>query len=411
MNLDSTQTQDDIVRRVMNIKKFLLCLLIMLSFSSYVQASDSDKIELVVSPENMKAERYSSGIVMIAVKGKNGFSGQVTVSISGMPFGVYDNDSDPSDYFYCSSHCQSASNMDFPFTLNVKDGEWTTIGPTMNFASDKNSTSTVTIIASGGGTTVSKSFSLTLVNMNNADPQGYVSVNMDEFSRSLYKLNLTAGQSATLNFNANTRSTDPVTETLVSNLTSSGLSGITSTITGGFSQSQATVSNGSSQIVSISVQTSSNTPNGSYEILAGSTQNDGSTMLGHGISLIVTGSSNATTADQDTSLNNSDNSSNSDQNSTSSGGSTSTISKTKQSSTPSPIVSTNSSSIASPVVSDSPNIIKNVNNKSRKNNSYYLIPLSIILASLIFFLIWYRKKRRQKNLNLRFKILDKEIKI
>lgn len=281
-------------------KKLLLGLLIifLIGIITYVivylrssaDVTQGDRIDLVVYPENWKVERYTSGMNMIAVKGKNGFSGEVKLSVSGIPFGIYDNDSDPSDYYYCSSHCQASSNGDFPFTFNVKEGEWTSIGPTLGFISDLSGSYTITVKAEGGGTSVEKKFTLNLVKYNGADPQLYPSYNQVEFRNTQNKISLKAGESTTVTFDVYNRNS-AVSGTLESNLGNNGLKEITNKITGGFEQTSFSLNAKSRQSVQMQINTASDTPSGIYEITAAGKQNNGSLLATVGVSLVVSGTS------------------------------------------------------------------------------------------------------------------------
>src|SRR3990167_6401021 len=216
----------------------------------------SQKFDLVVYPENWTVEGSgTSGMNMIAVKGKNGFSGEVKLSVSGLPFGVLDSDADPSDYYYCSSHCQASPNGDFPFTLNVKDGEWTSLGPTLY--TSKSGIYNVTVTAEAGGTTLEKKFTVNLLNKNGAaSPQFYATFNQVEFKNTANKISLNAGESKTITFDVYNRNT-AVSGSLESNLSDSGLRGVTDKITGGFSKTSFSLDAKGREAVQMEIKTAS----------------------------------------------------------------------------------------------------------------------------------------------------------
>lgn len=268
-----------------------------------------DKLELVVYPSVWTVTSLNSGTNMIAVKGKNGFSGPVTVSVSGLPANMLDRFPTQDEMiagkggYYCSSHCQAASNSDFPVPLTVTDGQWTSFGPTMMTNDVPNQTATVTITALGGGSTVHKSFTLKIIDDGIAfgpggpipppvlaDPDVHVLPNDAEWSQHLYKINVTAGQSRTVNVDVRNQQDSPATATLVSNLSGSGLGGgITSSITGGFTQTSISLAPRERKTVSFVFATQASTVNGTYEFLMGIAQADGSNRATFGISSIVTG--------------------------------------------------------------------------------------------------------------------------
>ncbi len=271
-------------------------------------------VELVVSPSVWTVTSRSSGANAIAVKGTNGFSGPVTVTVSGLPTTVHDRYPTSSELaageggYYCSSHCQVASNSDFPVPLTVSDGQWTSLGPTLLAGSGTAAqTKTVTVTATANGQSISKSFTLKVVNdeytipqgggpptqAGTANPDAIVTVNNDAFNEHKYKVNLTAGQTKSMNVDVKNQSGSAVTVTLTANLSASGLDGVTTGVTGGLSSASLSLAPSETKTSSFTVATTATTTNGAYEFVLGVSQADGSNRAGLGVSTIVTGSSAA----------------------------------------------------------------------------------------------------------------------
>ncbi len=275
-----------------------------------LQAATNDKLDLLVYPPVWTVSSQNSGSNLIAVRGKNGFKGRVTISVSGLPENIVDRYPTQSEFgegkggYYCSSHCQAASNADFPVPLTVSDGQWTSFAPTLLLGSASQSeTKTVTISATGDGTTISQSITLKVVNDRYLPPDDFgnpperadttspdVSVTIDntEFAAHTYKINVRAGQQRTANVKVVNNQATAATVTLLSNLSSSGVSGITSAITGGFGQSTVSLAGNETKTIPFSFATSTNTINGTYEFMMGTEQTDGSNRATMGISTIVT---------------------------------------------------------------------------------------------------------------------------
>lgn len=288
-------------------------------FFSRGQAASGEKFDVLVYPPVWTVTSRVSGINLIAVKAKNGFSGPVTVTVNGLPshiLGRYPTGQEQSEGkggYYCSSHCQAAPNSDFPVSLTLTDGQWTSFGPTMLAggygATWPTLTATVTLTVTGGGTSVSQPFTLKIINddyqsspgsgqtyqLATANPDAVAEINSSEFSQHLYKINLTAGQSKTTKVNIHNIQSTPVTVDLLTNLSSTGLLDTSSTITGDFDQSSISLAASETKTVGFSFTTQSSTVNGTYEILFGIKQNDGSNRAGFGISTIITGGASGAT--------------------------------------------------------------------------------------------------------------------
>lgn len=286
------------MRSVVALGVTLALLLFFVGYQPFsAQAVSGEKFDLFVYPLTTnpeisipwKVDQQQSGLNMIALKGKNGFSGSVTVTASGLPAGVPDHyDSSVVGGYYCSSHCQAAPNGDFPFTLQVRDGEWTTLGPTLIAADAAPGDYTVTMTATGGGTTLQQAFPLKIV-ATTADPPAAVVANDAEFGATAYKLRLEAGQTKTVAVDVVVGGSGSVNVSLVSNLFPGFLRDITDTITGGYDQWNVTLAGGSRVTRQFTIRTSADTPNGTYEIILGTNQTDSTINATLGISLVVTG--------------------------------------------------------------------------------------------------------------------------
>jgi hypothetical protein len=270
-------------------------------------------IELAVYPSVWTVSSRNSGTNMIAVKGANGFSGSVTLTISGLPETVFDRFPNRSELesgkggYYCSSHCLSAGNGDFPFTLPVTNGAWNGIAPTLLPGSGTESqTSNVTITATANGHAVTKSFTLKIVNddytigpegpLRNgaADPDVITTVNDASWlsnGEEKYKLTgFAAGTTRVRQIDVSNVGSKTETVELLSNLSVSGLTGVTGEITGGLGVTSLTLAPNERKAVDVTITVSPTTPNGVYEVLFGVKQSDGSNRAGVGFALEITGS-------------------------------------------------------------------------------------------------------------------------
>ena len=288
-----------------------------LFFQATVQAASGEKFDLLVYPSVVTVSETNSGSNAIMVKGKNGFSGAVSITVSGLPtnmvdrYPTYDERVGGKGGYYCSSHCQAASNADFPVPLTITDGQWTSFAPTFLLGTEvPTTTSTVTITATGGGTSVSQSFTLKTIDdettidccggglippASKPNPDVFFTINNTEWLGNLYKINLTAGQVRSPNVDLKNNETTSQTVTLLSNLTVSGVSDVTTAITGGFSQSSITLAAGETKTLPFTITTSSSTVNGTYEFLMGVGLADGSNRSTIGISSIITGGASGAT--------------------------------------------------------------------------------------------------------------------
>jgi hypothetical protein len=280
------------------------------------QAASGDKFDLEIYPSVWTVTRSSSAHNMLAVRGKNGFTGAVTVTVSGLPSTMLDSYPTTAEIsqgkggYYCTSRCQAAPDADFPMALTIEDGQWTSVGPTILFGSATTTqTKTVTITATGGGESVSQSFTMKVIDDQflppegggppqqtaTANPDGFITINSAELGASSYKINLTAGQSRTVNVDVKNSGSGAVTLQLLSVLTSSGVTGLTSTISGGFETSSVTLAAGEQKTLPFTITTQPTSLNGTYEFSMGVDQADGSNRATLGISSIITGGASGAT--------------------------------------------------------------------------------------------------------------------
>ncbi len=265
-------------------------------------------LELVVSPGTITVTSQSSGANAIAVKG-SGYSGNVSITVSGLPSNIVTHAPSTDELaagkggYYCSSHCGS---QDFPLTVSVTDGQWTSVGPTLLAGSGATAgSSTVTITATAGGQSVSKSFTLRIINdeyqipegggpptqAGTANPDAIVTVNNSAFSSTSYKLRLSAGGSTSTDVDVKNNSSSSQTVSLTSSIAGSGVDGVTSELTGGLSSSSVSLAANETKTVSLSLSAAAAAKTGSYEVVLGVAQSDSSNRAGLNINVAVTGAS------------------------------------------------------------------------------------------------------------------------
>lgn len=321
-----------------------------------VFSTQAAPLELVVSPGTMTVTSSNSGGNAIALKGV-GYSGNVSLTVSGLPSTIVTHAPSTSELqsgkggYYCSSHCGS---QDFPLTVSVTDGQWTSVGPTLLAGSGAAAgSSAVTITATANGQSVSKSFTLRIINdeyqipegggaptqAGTANPDAIVTVNNGTFSENRYKLTLSAGQSKTANVDIKNNSSSSQTVSLLSSISGSGVDGVNSELTGSLSASSVSLAASETKTVTLSLSAAAAATTGSYEVVLGVAQSDGSNRAGLNINVAVTGSSSSSSSSGST-----NSSSGTTSSSATSGTTSSTSSGTTSSSTSSELSSTDSGS-------------------------------------------------------------------
>lgn len=120
-------------------------------------------VTLTVLPDKFRMRNADASNVLLKLTAGASFSGEVSLSVSGLPSGIVTRDTDPdSNSHYCSSACLAAPSQDFPIKLSLSPSQQTILNPTL-FLTDGSipaGTSTVTYTAATSSGTSSDTLTL-----------------------------------------------------------------------------------------------------------------------------------------------------------------------------------------------------------------------------------------------------------
>jgi hypothetical protein len=175
----------------------------------------------------------------------------------------------------------AAANADFPMTVQVTDGQWTSLGPTLWIAgATPAGTYTTTITAKAAGRPpVSETFTV----VRGPGPEGRVEVGPGD-DPDLYKKTVTAGESATVVLRA---TADLWFSGATSFETNLGSSSLPAGITGSLSPATVSLEPGEARDLTLSLHTQPGTPAGTYEVLVGNRLASGKLWSTFGVALTV----------------------------------------------------------------------------------------------------------------------------
>lgn len=252
----------------------------------------TDGFDLELWPNVMQASQDFTLHHIISVRGKNGIDQNVTITVSGLPAGTVNVDSDSQPFYFCPSTCLAKPSSPPPWSVRVKDGEQLTLNP--NFGTYGSPvpvgdyTLTVTVSASGY-TTKSDTLLLKIRDQYAEDCEPFI--NLYPSGGQSLKITMNAGESlsGSLTYGhqpcyvagSEGEHATPYASSgsFFTNFNGSGHPGLDQTMSLSLSPSSGSLSQDfmAEGTVNFTLTTSSSSPNGSYAIMPAVRHSDGTT--------------------------------------------------------------------------------------------------------------------------------------
>ncbi len=155
-------------------------------------------ITLAVVPDKLRMRNTDASNVLLKLTAGASFSGQVSVSVSGLPTGVVARDTDPdSNSHSCSSACLAAPSQDFPLSLGLSPSQQVVLNPTLVLTDGSVTPGTYTLTYTATTSSGSSSDTLSLV-VAADDPFTHSELKISESGYVTPTLSAKAGSSLTV---------------------------------------------------------------------------------------------------------------------------------------------------------------------------------------------------------------------